>query len=350
MKKLNKAFTLAELLLCLGIIGVVSAMGMVIAKHGTDRAYNLFYYNGYINIYNAIADAKAVNANATNAQIMEHVKEVLDNQEEAASNHKTIEVANSLLLLSNKAVIDGIYIAVGREYEVMNKDDVDGEIYVPSGPTVDPDDLREPNTDGMKLEHMSGDSGVVSGKDDDDDDDDDDDNGGLLLGDAEWPGSDNENSEEIIATNGVRIYYPSNLDDGLNGLEGLNGVSRAIPITITVPQRKTRVNNGIATIHLAYVDLDNGYLIPINDEESSVNLQDRRDLLPAYIDDGKVGRNNAINRNDFEFEPIRYGSFREAFCTARNGNGLNPILSCNGVTLITPRNGVLKFADPRKAR
>ena len=54
MKKFFRGFTLAELLLCVGIIGIVSAMGITVAKISTERAYNLLYYTGYINLYNAI--------------------------------------------------------------------------------------------------------------------------------------------------------------------------------------------------------------------------------------------------------------------------------------------------------
>ena len=261
MKKLKKAFTLAELLLCIGIIGVVSAMGMTIAKHGADRAYNLFYYNGYINLYNAIADAKAVNSEVSNSQIMLHVKDVLD--------------------------IDG---------EDENNDEP-GEI---------------PPAAGWVL-----------------------------------PGA--ANAEEVITANGVKYYYSKNLSDGFNGVGAVAGATNAIPITMTVPQRKTRANNGFATIRLAYVDADNGYLIPVV-AGSTVNLQLRRDLLPAYIDNGIVGRNNVINRNGFEFQAIPYSNYRDAFCTVRNGSSLGTLINCTGYSIVPPREGILKIADPRKAR
>ena len=76
MKKFFRGFTLAELLLCVGIIGIVSAMGMTVAKIGTDKAYNSYYYAGYINLYNAIADAKS-QGKETNNDIMTHVRDLL---------------------------------------------------------------------------------------------------------------------------------------------------------------------------------------------------------------------------------------------------------------------------------
>ena len=251
---MKKAFTLAELLLCLGIIGVVSAMGMTIAKHGTDRAYNLFYYNGYINLYNAIADAKASISNPTNAQIMEHV--------------------NSLL-----------------SSDVAAEEDVNDEDAEPVA-------------------------------------------GGLV---------------EVVTNNGIRYSYSNNLQDGLNGIAAADGITNAIPITMTVPQRKTRTNNGFATVRFAYVDADDGYLIPLT-AGSDVNLQLRRDLLPVYIDNGRVGRNNAINRADFEYQAIIYANFRDAFCTVRDGTNLGTLVNCGEYSQVFPREGILKIADPRKAR
>ena len=262
MKNSKPAFTLAELLLCVGIIGIVSAMGMTIAKHGTDKAYNLFYYSAYINLYNAIADAKASGSEVSNRQIMEHVSDLLSP--------------------------DNVEGPVGGEAE-------------------------EPPAAGA------------------------------------WPGPDDPNSVHINALNGVDYYYSNNLTEGLNGIAAINGVTNAIPITMTIPQRKTRENSGIAVVHLVYVDADNGYLIPVA-EGSTVDLQRRRDLLPAYIDDGKVGRNQAINRDNFEYQRIVYASYRDAFCTVRNAVSLGNLVNCTGYTSVAPREGVLKVADPRKAR
>lgn len=54
MKK--NGFTMIELLLCLAIIGIVSAMGMTITKKSSAKAYNLFYYSGYVNMYDALVE------------------------------------------------------------------------------------------------------------------------------------------------------------------------------------------------------------------------------------------------------------------------------------------------------
>lgn len=359
MKNLKPAFTLAELLLCIGIIGVVSAMGMTIAKHGTDRAYNLFYYNGYINLYNAIADAKAVNPEANNVEIMNHVSDVLSKEDDVAWANKQFEIANSNLIQNFKtlkATAAPIYLAYGPEYEVHKKDEFDK--YKPFHP-VDPDNppewpLRPDQYDDDSLKY--GQLGQVGGGDNGGEGNGDEGNGdegnddGVANG---WVTPDDANAIRIETNNGSNFYYPSNIEEeGLNGVGGgaaIAGVSNAIPITMTIPQRKTRTNDGVAIVRFAYVDADNGYLIPIADG-STVNLQLRRDLLPAYIDNGIIGRNNVINRNNFEFQRIVYSNYRDAFCTVRNGVGIGNLISCDGYSTVSPREGILKFADPRKAR
>lgn len=247
MKKFKRAFTLAELLLCIGIIGIVSAMGMVITKHTTDKAYQLYYYTGYINLYYAIADAKLQGA------------------------------ANATETMSNAM------------------------------------DLLTDNRD------ISGD-GVTTAE----------------------------------CANGITYSY--NIPDVEES---------SVVITMSVPAAKTRTNNGLQEVQL-YYSYDSDTLIPLAPVEGSAapNLQTRRDLLPAYIDDGKVGRNNVANRdNGFRYEKPTYGSFKDAFCSLK-GTGYQEIygddivvISCAAGTYTNIRrrvggvsvNGVLKIASPQKA-
>lgn len=55
--KLKKGFTLAELLVCIAIISIISTMGIVISKKGMDKAYDYYVYNSYKSISSAIGDA-----------------------------------------------------------------------------------------------------------------------------------------------------------------------------------------------------------------------------------------------------------------------------------------------------
>lgn len=216
MKKCKKGFTMAELLLCLGIIGVISAMGIVATKNTADSAYSLFYYNGYINLYNTIAE-----------------------------------------ILSKDEIIDNQHLA-------------------------------------------------------------------LYLGE--------ENGGVVKTNNG--ITYNVSKDDLGN-----------ITIRMTIPQRKTRTNNGMGNVSFRYYPNKGGYLIPLTN--GTVNLQERRDLLPTYIDDGIVGR---VNRTTGTFTPIPYYSYRQAFCALVNEN-VAGVITCDDVEdkpNIT--TGVLKVTNPKKAR
>lgn len=376
MKNFKKAFTLAELLLCLGIIGVISAMGLVIAKHGTDKAYNLFYYNGYINLYNAIADARSSSDNIdelTNTQIMQHVAAVFSNNA-AMLDNKTFTIAQTLPSLNFMT-----YKAVTK-LEIADPDD--------NGTVTGPDDFKYQRDHGGgggggSLGNNGGNGGEGglegpdSGSNPDGLDDDVHGNGAGDQGDSKgdggpgvdnngappegpganveidnpetWPGPNTAGSIAINTINGITYYYPNTLNSELNGIDAGAEVTSAIPITMTVPQRKTRTNDGIATVLLVYVNADNGYLIPVAHEDT-VDLQTRRDLLPAYIDNGRVGRNNAINRNNFEFQRIAYASYRDAFCTIRNNRGLGSLITCGGAQTVFPREGILKIGNPRNAK
>ena len=290
MKKFFRGFTLAELLLCVGIIGIVSAMGMTVAKIGTDKAYNSYYYAGYINLYNAIADAKS-QGKETSSDIMNHARD----------------------LLSKDNVVANFECPAGQEKVNGVCKDI-----CPEGQTRD-------------------ESGVCRAPEEEQE---------AFV----WPTPDN--SVVIETVNGIKYYYPNNLSDGMNGVQQLtgeiSGVTNAFPITMTVPQRQTRANNGIATVHLIYIDLNGGYLIPVTDD-ASVDLQNRRDLLPAYIDNGKVGRNsNIINRNNWTYERPAYRSYRETYCLLRGSTVINNVISCDGIS--ANQDGVLAIANPQKAK
>ena len=55
----NRAFTLAEVILVLAIVGIISVMGITTMNMQTERAYNIYYRTGYIALYDAFSDAVA---------------------------------------------------------------------------------------------------------------------------------------------------------------------------------------------------------------------------------------------------------------------------------------------------
>ena len=336
MKNFKRAFTLAELLLCIGIIGIVSAMGMVITKHTTDKAYQLYYYTGYINLYNAIAEAKlqgATNATETMSKAMDLLK--VDNTTSASAG---INVASNcdLNLLTFKAVSyanDDIYHM--KDNLGTGTMQIDPRPGVPGNPTPQPTIPTLPKIPIPETPEIP-------------------------------TNPENPTLNDAVTTaecaNGITYSY--NIPLNVENSSTENTMYKNVFITMRVPAAKTRTNGGFQEVRL-YYSYDSNTLIPLAPEEGSTapDLQTRRDLLPAYIDDGKVGRNNVVDRTNFTYEKPIYGSFKDAFCSLK-GTGYEEkygsditVISCATDTYTDIRktvngtrvNGVLKIASPQKA-
>ena len=74
----------------------------------------------------------------------------------------------------------------------------------------------------------------------------------------------------------------------------------------------------------------------------------------VYIDDGIVGRTGNVNAENWDYKRPVYGSYKDAFCSQPNyaDKNLSGVINCStGFSNISSgRSGVLKVADPRKAR
>lgn len=255
MKLSKLGFTMAELLLCIAIIGVVSAMGMTVTKKSTENAYNLYFYTGYVNLYNAIADA--------------------------------VET---------------------------------GEDAYPSGLCNGTSPNNTPTSQTQFVRHIA-----------------------KVLGVNEEDIEHNGGSGSFTTNNGIKYTFLNQAT-----CPGAN----AARIYMRVPAAKTRNNDGLIGTEFFYMS-DIQQLVPTRYTNNNyISLQERRDLLPAYIDDGKVGRNNSLNRTNWEYERPIYGSYKDVFCSIYGTSKNIPnAINCAGVTSIAAgRTGVLKVVDPRKAR
>ena len=300
MKK--NGFTLVELLLCIGIIGVVTAMGMLITKRSADSAYNLYYYTGYINLYNAIADARTMGL-TSNSDIIKHANDIL------SSKVQTKET--SFLPLTQKCSYNNALPPAGNSVErpTYNENDI------PTQGLVMPD--LEPALPPQKPEWYD----PVPGGD-----------GGVTT-------------TTINTSNGITYTCSSN--DNNNYFE----------IIMTIPQRKTRQNNGTASTRFIYYNENGGLLIPVaSADANNINLQERNDLLPTYIDNGIVGR-AVKTSSSYKYDRPAYYSYREAYCRLNNNASLTingeTVISCAGLQTPTAsevNSGFLKVANPRKAR
>ncbi len=232
-KNFKSGFTLVELLLCIAIIGVVSALGMNITKHSTAKAYKLFYYSAYTNLYDAICYAE-----------------------------------------ENKA-----------EDNDATKDSVIGD-----------------RAEFIKLL-----------------------NAALGKTDNQGKTEDPENGNIITTSNGIKYTIGNPSDD-------------KCPITMQVPQAKTKKNNGFETVNFVYMPTNivgknnlGSMLIPV--AGGSVNLQNRKDLLPFYIDDG-------LNNS----KEIAYFPFDEAYCRMSNNTSLSAALPLSFVeTALLPEDVMFRF-------
>ena len=264
MKLSKLGFTMAELLLCIAIIGIVSAMGMTITKKSTEKAYNLYFYTGYVNLYNAIADA-------------------VESGKDAYPSGLCTGSSSSTGMPTNK-----------------------------------------PTNETPLVQHIA-----------------------KVLGVDEGELKRNDGSGSFTTKNGIEYRFINQAS-----CPGAN----AARIYMYVPAAKTRNNNGRIGTELFYMS-DIQQLVPTyytlqNGNNKIISLQERRDLLPAYIDDGKVGRNNTLNRANWEYERPIYGSYKDVFCSIYGTSKKIPnAIDCADVTPIAAgRTGVLKVVDPRKAK
>ncbi len=247
MKLSKLGFTMAELLLCIAIIGIVSAMGMTITKKGTEKAYNLYYYTGYVNMYNAIADA-------------------------VATGESSLSYAYNADGSINYTVKPKIVKHIAKCFNVEES--------------------------------------VVT-----------------------WT---NAVGYQISAANGITYYlYPE---------------FSFLAIWMKVP-----TSSGTSKYVQLYYVLSTNELIPSNEDNADFfRIQNRGDLLAAYVDDGKVGRNNVMNRSSWQYQRPVYGSYKDAYCSVYGASAKVAVanLDCStGFTNISAgRTGVIKIADPRKVR
>lgn len=126
-------------------------------------------------------------------------------------------------------------------------------------------------------------------------------------------------------------------------------------IDMTVPS--VRTGTASSSICFSYAPKENySVLIPFQEDEQCIstidNVQKRMDLLPFYIDNGRLGVRTTYNNSETsELEPRRFYSFQEAACKLYGDiTTASKNLNCTGVDTsnVKPEKGVLRVANPRK--
>ena len=240
MKINKKGFSLAEVLIAVGIVSIIATMGFSIANKGIDRAYDLYVYSGYKGITDAIASA----------------------------------TSNGLQLSSNANINT-------QPFTTHIVDLLEGKM------------LNEP---GEQFAHFS----TING------------------------------TNYIIGFSANRTVDTTTYEDYF--------------IQMQIPSRKTSADTGRDVICLYYTQQYN-QLIPYNTDNSctstgkGINLFERMDLLPFYLDDGTVGK-----ISNGEYRRKTYGSFKTIFCSSNPGHRIKD-LDCTGSSSAP---GAMKLENPRK--
>ncbi len=320
-------FTVSELLISIAIISIVSAMGMTIAKRGTDDAYKNYFAVGTMNLNNALAQIETgeVNVQPTNAgNLQERTDFVREDdgraREDANGNpiRRKMPANISEDIFLKRLDNNGNWVPLNDSFYKMY--DRNGIEYHAMGGIPD---LRGPQWITNCFKYLFGDTNIK-------------------ITNNACNGA--QGSDCVInAGNGI-TYEITEIDQ--NGTD-------FIRIMMTVPAQRTRQNpTGRARTEFLYcrnanaadrtpggTDIDklanSHMLIPLDSSILNnradlqnipyVNLQDREDLLTAYIDDGVVGRHVPRYNNEdppeidhYDFMPIRYGTFRDSLCSILN--------------------------------
>ena len=267
MKKLKKGFSLAEILISVGIISVIAVLGFNITKQSIEKAYDLYVFTGYEGMTLALNDA-----DNNGKKIGEP-----DPLEDTAIDEVT---AHLCTLLSCK----------NREKSKSDEDLAKEDIF----------SFETPNKIAYRFQLLQ---------------------------------SNNNNNDT------THLYL----------------------ITMTVPARnnqtrsyeffydpKNGATKGIIVPRLDSTTLDNG------------NLINRKDLLPAYLDDGTQGTYD----DNGTYNPIVYLTIREALCRTANDSSFiivgqtqfnNGLLDENSIydTINCgndkdDKSGVIRVVSPRK--
>ena len=160
-----------------------------------------------------------------------------------------------------------------------------------------------------------------------------------------------QDSASMTAPNGI-MYTIQPSPDRLRDADG--NFHNIVYIHMQVPQAK---RNPINTTHFIYAPtLNSGMLIPYTPDNNSMDLQNRKDLLPFYVDDGISGKVIVSLNGTRSFQRRSFYSYREAYCRRYGSNldtrsilaalGDTTRIDCTGFN--KDLDGILKPENPKK--
>lgn len=302
MKNNKLGFTLAEMLIVFGIIAIILTLGITISKKGFDKAYNLYIYTAYDGIQDAISEANfnSQTAYTVPEKFMLSIAGLLKSQTETATINSLIPSVPS----SETTIAPGTggELSEAEQSEALNR--LNGNI-----PTF-----------GTEFSTSNGSTVAIGIK-----------QKTTLIGHT-----------SSTTTQNYDVFY----------------------FKVKVPAKKTKENNtGKKLICLAYEPKNEvNILIPSNtacksvsdDEIEYIDVFDRTDLLPFYIDNGINGRVMQYKKSTgsvgFSTKGgIKYMSLRDAICTVYGAvTYAGETISCNSSISQKSEKGIIKVENPRK--
>ncbi len=302
MKNNKLGFTLAEMLIVFGIIAIILTLGITISKKGFDKAYNLYIYTAYDGIQDAISEANfnSQTAYTVPEKFMLSIAGLLKSQTETATINSLIPSVPS----SETTIAPGTggELSEAEQSEALNR--LNGNI-----PTF-----------GTEFSTSNGSTVAIGIK-----------QKTTLIGHT-----------SSTTTQNYDVFY----------------------FKVKVPAKKTKENNtGKKLICLAYEPKNEvNVLIPSNtacksvsdDEIEYIDVFDRTDLLPFYIDNGINGRVMQYKKSTgsvgFSTKGgIKYMSLRDAICTVYGAvTYAGETISCNSSISQKSEKGIIKVENPRK--
>lgn len=302
MKNNKLGFTLAEMLIVFGIIAIILTLGITISKKGFDKAYNLYIYTAYDGVQDAISEANfnSQTAYTVPEKFMLSIAGLLKSQTETATINSLIPSVPS----SGTTIAPGTggELSEAEQSEALNRQQ--GNI-----PTF-----------GTEFSTSNGSTVAIGIK-----------QTTTLIGHI-----------SSTTTQNYDVFY----------------------FKVKVPAKKTKENNtGKKLICLAYEPKNEvNILIPSNTACKSVSdgeieyidVLDRTDLLPFYIDNGINGRVMQYKKSTgsvgFSTKGgIKYMSLRDAICTVYGtGTYAGETISCNSSISQKSEKGIIKVENPRK--
>lgn len=296
---IKKGFSLAEILIALAIVAIIAIFGFKIAERGLERAYDMFYFTGYdgltktmFQIYNRSSDILDETGNDLgNSEFLAQVQEFLDgakNTEESQVNDQA-PFGRYTFTTPNKIT----YRFVPWKYRTGNK-------------TIS-FSIENPRAQSFSWgNYMTN----------------------FILASLEW--AFYKFIQLVAGDDEANKIKPLWLEDFQNIIGSM--FFDTYLVSMTIPAQKSDRARMAYFVYIPQHEILRDYLIPVGNDivnidklqtalggksffDDTETIQNRIDLFPYYLDNGRAGR-ITINEETGgkEYNPYNVTTFRDAYC------------------------------------